>query len=614
MSGKEIWISPSDLEDAELCLRKHWYKKVAKVPEVMKGSTTFGTVLHGVVERYLRADDLGRDPDGNPVDLYPPGWEIATERDGRTDSINPLEQSLVKKLVDAAIEEGILVRTPGREIEWKWNFPAPELEGVVRLNGKIDVLLPGGAVDDHKTSKSMRYAKGKAELKRSIQMVLYSMAAEIRGFQRGEPPIETFTLSHNVYCKDPDDLRVRRTSATLTRPEVDSTYTSRILPLMRRMVKVREVDKWHQVDPPLDMAKACNAFGGCSFASICNGTEAIENYRKRLASSPGARLNLPYQAATKPEPVLKDNVKENARMGVMDKMKASLGLAPAGAPAAAPSAPVNRGPTAPRTPAPAAAPAAKAPAAAPAKPAAPKAAPAAAPAPAAGGPPSDYVTPPWADPGCVACSKGPHPGWNSKGSPCPICGMNNKKAGRPTPSWFNIAGDHTGAAWEVKPEYAEAYAPFDPENGSAGTSSLPATSDVGTEVREELPTEPEPVAPSTSPEIPPLQQRKAGRPPLGFTMLCGCVIERTSKKDETFYFDRIYRETTEQIAKDGNQPYFTLLDAFKRREILAAYAGEIAASLGTGVLVCGNVSGPDELTLLNSLKQHAGTVISSVAY
>ena len=62
-------FSASQDETATRCIRNWWFAYPQRMPSIAKGDLDFGTVIHNVCERFLLADDTGRDKDGNPVDL-----------------------------------------------------------------------------------------------------------------------------------------------------------------------------------------------------------------------------------------------------------------------------------------------------------------------------------------------------------------------------------------------------------------------------------------------------------------------------------------------------------------------------------------------------------------
>ena len=631
---KPLWVSPSDLETADLCLRKYWFKKVLKISEIMKGSAALGTGLHGAVERYLRADDLGNDPDGDPVNLYPSGWFIITERDGQTMTLSPAEQELVNKLVEKAIEEGHLVREPGRKVEFKWRLDAPGFEDLVVLNGKIDVLA-GAKVTDHKTVKSMRWAKSANELGNSIQMNLYGLVAIHEALKAGEPRPDEVTFSHVAYCKDPEDLRVRTTTKVKPVVEVADFYTAKVSPLLSKMLAVQRTKKWHELPDPDNRAKACNAFGGCSFIPICSGQEKPEEYQNRLLRNLQASVDLSVVNPQKPSSESKE-----PPVGKLNLLSSLMNRGGSSAPPAAESAPaINQPP--PLAPAESAAPAPAAvnPAAAALfghkKPSAP--APVA--APAANSEPSPL--PPWARPDCGACGKSEYPGWNSKGDACRICNNLQAQAGRPQSSWFVIIGSKGNAVWEVRAEYAAMF-----EALSSGSCAVPGTGgSVKSEVREPIAEAPPSVgsvfadapapvfsplaanagpiapAPTPAPEVEEIDgsegsdgKRKAGRPKVGLTLLIGASVVRTTSTVKPKLFDHVFNQYAGELALQHRARSYYELDAFQRRDQMAAFAAAIAEALGTAwISVSPSALGnPDMKAFLAALRPHAGTIIEAL--
>src|SRR5690606_14628198 len=116
----DIITSPTQHETFDLCNRKWWLGNVRKLKTPAIRGHVFGSVLHAVAERYLRADDLGRDPaTGLPVDLYPEGWhrsynKYTGELEGE---LTPDEQDRLRRMVAEAIQAGVLERQPNRRVE-----------------------------------------------------------------------------------------------------------------------------------------------------------------------------------------------------------------------------------------------------------------------------------------------------------------------------------------------------------------------------------------------------------------------------------------------------------------------------------------------------------------
>lgn len=304
--------SASQQETFELCARKWWLDNVRGLKVPMKDSNIFGTVLHAVVQRYLEADDLGMDiKTGRPVDLYPPGWHIAWDKykgcqDGE---ITPAEQDAVKRLVEAAITEGILQRMPGRSVEHEFRDTITELacvpcEGKGLVNGKkcetcggdgkgthiqivgfIDLLFRD-EIQDHKTSKSAKWFKSANALTKNTQMLIYAKVAIETARKRGEPIPSHVTLRHNQYCKDLTDLRVRKTETKVPVADIERKWSEIVNNAMWMDYYRRTVNHWHEIPDPRDK-NACNAYGGCAFAWICTGREDENGYQNRLAPAGG---------------------------------------------------------------------------------------------------------------------------------------------------------------------------------------------------------------------------------------------------------------------------------------------------------------------------------------
>lgn len=343
--------SASQFETFDLCQRKWWLSKVRKLEEPTTGSQVFGTVLHAVIERFLLADDLGRGADGlTAVCLYPEGWEVAKNRYGNScpkckgtkaqfpavqyEDLNPaelppcnacfgtgvecegridaLQQDAIKRLVTAAIENGVLERLPGRRVEQGFNRQViktpclncdgtgqvlidnaksenntekcPECGGdglgcTVMITGYIDVLFHD-MIQDHKSTKSMKWAKSPAKLAEFSQMLIYARECLLQAEERGEPIPQSITLRHNQYCHGENKVRVTQT--TVTREQIEQHWTE-IVRASERMAELRQTaDKWSDIQDPTDL-NACNAYGGCPFRGICYGQETEETYEKRMA-------------------------------------------------------------------------------------------------------------------------------------------------------------------------------------------------------------------------------------------------------------------------------------------------------------------------------------------
>lgn len=265
-----IQVSVSQIDSYESCPRAWWFDKVARLPRGQRPyGMVFGDVLHAVVERFYKADPSGRGPDGRPVDLYPPGWEYATQDNRR---LEPGDDEKVKALVEAAERQGFLARRPGQEVERPFGV-VMDPEGPVYFNGKVD-LKDGGEILDHKTVKSMRYAESDAKRKDNSQLLAY---AHLFGATK---------VSHLVYDRTSGRVDYRSSDVT---PEETKARWDRLTASAREMRELayrglRE-DQWAQVPCAMDGAGAgpgaCSEYGGCRYLSICSRQETVEKFRRR---------------------------------------------------------------------------------------------------------------------------------------------------------------------------------------------------------------------------------------------------------------------------------------------------------------------------------------------
>src|SRR5215831_13258658 len=297
-------LSATQIETYNTCARKWWFKQVRKLPEPPRGNLTFGTVLHAVLERFLKADEFGNGADGQPVELFPAGWEYATDREGRRDGAPlPLaEQDQVRRLVAEAISAGVLERLPGRRVEKQFSIPMFERrtaqdqeneEGIgagegnpsVRLMGFIDLShayrhedgTVEASVQDHKTSKSVKYLKSANALTKNTQLLIYakSLLEELKA--EGIPAPEKISLRHNGYAKDTHREVVRKTEAFVSPAEVEEHWET-CKQTAKRMIGTRNAKNWFDIPDPARPQEACNAYGVCPYFDICSGKESPEHY------------------------------------------------------------------------------------------------------------------------------------------------------------------------------------------------------------------------------------------------------------------------------------------------------------------------------------------------
>lgn len=579
--------SPSQVSNFELCARKWWLQSVVKLPTPETDAKHFGTIFHSVVERYFRADDTGRGPDGKPVDLFPPGWDIAYAqkwRDGvpiNTDKpvykLSPKEAALMREMIEQGVEHGVLERRPGREIEKRFSFEV--VDGII-AQGSIDVFVPPYEIQDNKTTKQWRYAKGEKALAQDRQVLWYAyVALQWAKEAKGIIPAK-FLVRHNVFCKDPnEERRVKKTEVWVSREDVEAAWAE-VRQLTRDMLRVSKIQS--PADIPDPDPGACRAFGGCPFLRLCGRQETIDRYTQRVRALNASRHSLALSNSEKEE-----------TMSVFDNlMKAKRGTSPA---PEAPAIPVVNPPRQEPVKAPA-------------------------PTTVSEDPPPMRLDaakevyaacgkPPWADPECKACGQAWHNGFNSRGAPCRICLTTAPAAGRPVElSRFVVVP----FGWE---EAAAAPAP--------APTSAPAAKEEEPKPAPEAPddTLDEEVAPTiaeAAAQPPKVGRRKAtdsnphgaGRKPKTFTLLLGCAPIRVSGK--VLLIEDIFKQFRDELCEAKGVDNFWDLDAWRRKDAMSYVAEQIADRLGTATVVCTASSGSQDLkAFIDALRPYASTIIQS---
>lgn len=475
MTDEGMHVSSSQDETFTRCKRKWWFLYPQSMPSIARGDLDFGTVIHEVCERYLLADDTGRvsalefesqhvwpkgsvlegQVVGDPVELYPDGWDTVDDKKGKR-SLPPVSSILIKKLVENAIEEGVLERSPGRHIEH--DIDRKLIPGV-KMIGKIDVKLPG-EIQDHKSTKDMKWAKSADKkhwnyLGNSLQMLNYAYESI-----QEDPSLEEVTLRHNVFCKNPEKPETRKVTVTVTRAQVIKNW-NRLKKQAGLIKELTEADvpeeEWRTIEGP-SQKDACGDFGGCPFLQICSGLEAPSQYRKRIESRQLHQTNLPtsrtfadvWDTLEKQHPVSqsrKDDMgifeKREARRSAQSppsKQSASEVMKIDGSEVAEVAAALDTAPE---------------------------------PEQVIKNVPPPFANPPWAQSDCPACDG---KGFNSKGSPCRICDSRSRKDGGPVSSNYSLDTDSKGNVVWVS------------DDGVSGATPIEGVADeVKSEERLELP-------------------------------------------------------------------------------------------------------------------------------
>lgn len=622
-------ISASSFETAkDQCMRKWAMAELWDMPSAKEpAGTGFGGALHGVCERYLKADDRGNGPD-----LYPAGWNK---------DLDDADTALVKLLVQAAIDKGHLVRRKGRQPERYISRPILVDDDVVQLTGKLDVEDETG-FEDHKSTKAKKWTKDAAGLASDAAMMFYAV-----DWCRRHGEAVQVRMRYNYFLKDPSRPETWPIEAYVARAVVEHFEQHELLPTVRAMVAVAKSglteEQWEQVEGPKTQ-DVCTAYGGCPFATICGRVEQPAQYRARVARILSNRPKPPMGIfSNKPSAPAPAPEKSAAEMAA-PLLAAPPVVPPAPAPAAAPAAPHVKpvgGIFARRNSTPPAAPAAQAPAA----PAAPEArkeqvqlakpeklAAAAEPVPGAA---------PWAHPGCKFCKgTGMHP---TEKRPCKGCRSTRMVQKLPTDEAYDISYDAQGnLLWQEKgaagqpdaqgsiPAFAPVTAPVaqpvvptitEPVEKPKAAKPRKKTVEVAQDVvppappAETLDAPLKPEVPQSRTETPILdrgadqldQQMEAALMGLPLILLCGAAPEKLPAYYRATSMADVFAEAAQLVADATGKPFFEI-NAFERRDALAKMAERLAARLSAVAVICPR-STPDVDALVQALKPYAGIVL-----
>ena len=381
--------SATQLETLDLCRRKWLFKYVMKMPEIQKGSTEFGTAFHARAALFLQ----GKDP-------FPEGW---------AKDMSPADASLITVLLNKGVEAGYLEQRPGGEVEARIEMQVEGLNLVGFVDHRTKVR-----VEDHKTSKNARYLKGPKGLRDSIQMQTYAKERLDAFTARGEPLPPLITLAHNQFVKDAENPIVKRAEAEVTPAEIEAFWNDTIRPLARAQKETAVITNPFDLDDP--PPKACRAFGGCPYLSVCAGSEDALTYKRRITSILNRINSNPAKAMTeepqpqKPSDFLSERLKRAAAVS--------------GQPAINPPTPQVSVVQAPSQIVPSA---------------------------------TQGREPPWYNPGCPMCAK-KKPGFNlALKKPCRIC-VSITKVATDAFEW-NVADDGSVTWWSRGQKVAEVEAP-----------------------------------------------------------------------------------------------------------------------------------------------------------
>lgn len=264
---KEVWISASQVETRKLCNRKWHFNSVLKLPRPESPSTSLGTVLHKCYEYVTQ----GLDP-------FAGEWDIAFAKHERAE-----KSALVRQIVEAAMQTGAVTFEPKAKCEHKFEIRYLRPSGyTVVLNGSIDCIISSplsAHVIDYKNLKSLSYAKDDVTVKEALQMRTYAIVA-----LHEQPNLSTVVMEHRSLCTHPKTPGKYKQAINIATAAEIREWEAEFLAKADEMVAARISGETPPGVP--NEEGACEAFGGCEFASICSGRNTIDEYRRINTTQP----------------------------------------------------------------------------------------------------------------------------------------------------------------------------------------------------------------------------------------------------------------------------------------------------------------------------------------
>jgi hypothetical protein len=471
--------------------------------------------------------------------------------DGWSDGLSGFEANILRRLVEEGIKEGILRRTPGRRIEAPFQY---EIVPGVSACGYRDVAVPG-LVEDHKSIKLKRYRSTRDDLFNDPQLRLYA-AVDIRErVEVGDDPAleDPITLRHNQFIKDPDNLEVLCCEVDISVGEVIQWWEDEIEPAAEEMLRLKRAklspQDWQEVIGPLE-AGACRAYGGCPFHEVCSGVMTPQALCAKIE-----RINsIPKEPDQQESPKMKSVFKRN-RGSAPAKPARTPKPRPADEPVSAEEIPTE---------------------------------------------------PPWAQSDCAACGGS---GFNSKGDVCAACDRTSVALGGPVSVDFSVRHNEDGSTEWLDDDgdvvgCVTLTSPVKVKEDTKPLESKPKRRGPGRPKKQDV--EPEAVnAKAKKVGIQPIEEPKSKGKAVGWTLVYGAV--RRAKK--MLDLNLVFATYAEQLAEElGAESYYEI-DRFKRGDLMASKAGEIAATIKTNTVVTVRADSQDIRKFVAAMEPYAANVV-----
>jgi hypothetical protein len=233
----QLYVSASEIEVFDMCPRKWAFGYVEGKRLPPNDSAALGTRVHAILEKWLK--------EGTAPDTWTPEGEIAA---------SGLHLLPAPKTPGLVTEEGFYFTS---QRAWYTGFKDFRYRDV---NGLIHV-------GDHKTTKSFTWAKSPEEILCHSQALIYAVDEFYKN-----PNDDRLALDW-IYYRTTGSKKAELRSQVVHKNTVAEMFFEHVDPVAGEITKLH-----HEVPSDasaLDFTpdfRACEAFGGCAFLSICNPT------------------------------------------------------------------------------------------------------------------------------------------------------------------------------------------------------------------------------------------------------------------------------------------------------------------------------------------------------
>lgn len=240
------YTSPSAIQRADHatdggCMRKWWFRYVARIPEPQSKGAMVGQEMHSRLEHRLKTGENVLTDLERAGERFLPTWKVPLQNIER-----PMHEVGARLTCAGILTVGM--------IDW-WND-----SGIWITSTGQQTMMQGVELADWKSTSNFKYAKSATELLEAIQMIAYGRYAVLNGYHNA--PIR---LSH-VYFLTRGRPEARKVTVAEKPDFFRAAWEDRVTPVVQSMKETARCDKPDQV--PYN-SESCGAFGGCAYRDQC---------------------------------------------------------------------------------------------------------------------------------------------------------------------------------------------------------------------------------------------------------------------------------------------------------------------------------------------------------